>query len=99
MRRPNQLVLIGVAFFVVGVVIVLLLARDDGKSSSSGGSDTTPVLVATADIDANAKGSDVADKVEVRQVAISQKQPDALTSTASLANVRSASYASSMGRV
>lgn len=91
MRRSNQLVLAGVAFFVVGVVIVLLLARDNGSggsSSSAGGAGRTVVLVAKEDIAANSKGSEVADKVEVRQVDIAEKQPNALTSASQLSNAR-----------
>ena len=88
MRRSNQLVLAGVAFFVVGVVIVLLLARDDGGGSKSGGSDTTPVLVAKDNIDSGTKGSDAIAKVEVKQVKLSEKQPTALTSPSQLSNSR-----------
>lgn len=94
MRRSNQLVLAGVAFFVVGVVIVLLLARDDGGGSSSGGTDSTPVLVAKENIDSGTKGSDAIAKVEVRQVKLSEKQPTALTSPSQLSNGRiTASFA------
>jgi Flp pilus assembly protein CpaB len=93
-RRSNQLVLAGVAFFVVGVIIVLLLARDDGGGSSSAGTDTTPVLVANDSIDSRSKGSDVLTKVEVKQVKITEKQPTALTSPSQLSNVRiTASFA------
>lgn len=94
MRRSNQLVLAGVAFFVVGVVIVLLLARDDTSPSSAGGSDSTPVLVAKENISSGTKGSDAITKVEVRQVKLSEKQPTALTSPSQLSNARvSASFA------
>jgi Flp pilus assembly protein CpaB len=92
-RRSNQLVLAGVAFFVVGVVIVLLLARDDG-GGSSGGSDTTPVLVAKSDIASGTKGSDAIANVEVKQVKLSEKQATALTAPSQLSNSRiTASFA------
>ena len=88
MRRPNQLVLAGIAFFVVGVVIVLIVGRDSGSSSSSASSQTVPVLVAKEDLAAGAKGTDILDKVEVQQVNASQKVADALTSPSQLTNYR-----------
>ncbi|MEO7556905.1 MAG: RcpC/CpaB family pilus assembly protein [Acidimicrobiales bacterium] len=93
-RRSNQLVLAGVAFFVVGVVIVLLLARDDGSPSSAGGADSTPVLVAKETISSGTKGADAITMVEVRQVKLTEKQPTALTSPSQLSNARiSAAFA------
>ncbi len=88
MRRSNQLVLAGIAFFVVGVVIVLLLGRDSGGSASAATSGTTPVLFVTQDIPAGTKGEDAINKVEVKQVAVAEKQPDALTSPSQLSNER-----------
>ncbi len=88
MRRPNQLVLAGIAFFIVGVVIVLIVGRDSGSSSSSSSSQTVPVLVAKQDLAAGAKGSDILDQVEVQQINPSQKVGDALTSPSQLTNYR-----------
>lgn len=88
MRRSNQLVLAGIAFFVVGVVIVLLIARDDGSSSSSSSGGTVPVLVAKEALTANTKGEEAIAKVEVKQVKASEKLPDALTSPSQLSSTR-----------
>jgi Flp pilus assembly protein CpaB len=87
-RRSNQLVLAGVAFFVVGVIIVLLLARDDGSNSALSSSDTTPVLVAKESIPSGTKGEDAIAKVEVKQVKIAEKQPDALSAPSQLSSQR-----------
>jgi Flp pilus assembly protein CpaB len=89
-RRSNQLVLAGIAFFVVGVVIVLLIARDDGGSSSSSSSSggNVPVLVAKEALAANTKGEDAVTKVEVKQIKAAERLPDALSSPSQLSSTR-----------
>lgn len=90
MRRTNQLVLAGIAFFIVGVVIVLVVARNNGKSSGSSGASTdlVPVLVAKEDLASGTKGDDAIGKVEVRQVRPNERLADALTSTSELSSTR-----------
>jgi Flp pilus assembly protein CpaB len=89
-RRSNQLVLAGIAFFVVGVVIVLIVGRDNGSSSSSssGGNQTVSVLVAKEALTPGTKGADILDKVEVKQVKVTDKLADALSSPSQLSNYR-----------
>jgi Flp pilus assembly protein CpaB len=87
-RRSNQLVLAGIAFFVVGVVIVLIVGRDSGSSSNSGSNQKVSVLVAKESLAAGSKGSEVIDKVEVQQINAADKLPDALTSPSQLSNYR-----------
>jgi len=87
-RRSNQLVLAGIAFFVVGVVIVLIVGRDNGGTSKSASGQQVSVLVAKEALNAGAKGSDILDKVEVKQVNATDKLPDALSSPSQLSNYR-----------
>ena len=89
MRRSNMLVLVGVAFFVLGVIIVALIANNSDSSSSSttsGTSQTVDVLEAKEDIPAGTKGDDATTKVAVVRVNASDKQPDALTTPSELSN-------------
>lgn len=89
MRRSNQLVLAGIAFFIVGVVIVLLVARgNDSGSSATGANVKVPVLVATDNLAVGTKGADAVAKVEVRQVNASERLPDALSSPSQLSSTR-----------
>ena len=76
----NLLVLVGVAFFVLGVIVVALLAQDNNDSStkSATNSNTVDVLEAKEDIPAGTKGEDATTKVTVVHVNASDKQPDAL---------------------
>lgn len=89
MRRSNQLVLAGIAFFIVGVVIVLLVARSDNSGSSATGTNVkVPVLVATDNLPVGTKGSDAISKVEVKQVNSIERLPDALSSPSQLSSTR-----------
>lgn len=89
MRRSNQLVLAGIAFFIVGVVIVLLVARSDNSGSSTTGANVkVPVLVATDNLAVGTKGSDAIAKVEVKQVNAIERLPDALSSPSQLSSTR-----------
>ena len=57
-NRSNLLVLLGIAFFVVGGIIVYVLTNDDGGGSGTSSANETVVVVATHDIPSGAKGSD-----------------------------------------
>jgi Flp pilus assembly protein CpaB len=58
-NRSNLLVLLGIAFFVVGGLIVYVVSNDDdGGSGSNAAAGETVVVVATHDIPANAKADD-----------------------------------------
>jgi Flp pilus assembly protein CpaB len=87
-RRSNQLVLAGIAFFIVGVVIVLLVARDNGSSNAGAANTKVPVLVATDNLAVGTKGEDAIAKVEVKQVNAAERLPDALSSPSQLSSTR-----------
>jgi Flp pilus assembly protein CpaB len=59
-NRSNLLVLLGIAFFIVGGVIVYVVTNgdDDGGGSGTAGPGKSVVVVATHDIPAGAKASD-----------------------------------------
>ena len=84
-RRSNLMVLLGLAFFVVGAAIVFIVVRDDGGDDGVG-SDTVQVLVAKEDLAAGAVGEEILDKVEVRNINVNRKLADALTSPGQLSN-------------
>ncbi len=86
MRRSNQLVFAGIAFFVLGAAVVFLL-RDSGNGTSSS-EGTTAVLFAKQDIQTGQLGEDIKNQVEVKQIPLSQKLPDALISPSQLSNQR-----------
>lgn len=79
-NRSNLLVLIGIAFFVVGGIIVYVLTKDDGSSSSSPGQVT--VVVGTQDIPAGATAKDLLanNQLKEEQVAAAQLVPGAVQS-------------------
>jgi Flp pilus assembly protein CpaB len=58
-NRSNLLVLLGIAFFVVGGIIVYVLTSDDDDGSGASGSETVTVVVATKDIPAGSLANDV----------------------------------------
>lgn len=87
-KRSNVLVVLGVAFFALGVAIVFLLLRDDTASVRAGAAgEATQVLVAKGDIPAGTTGDDVVAKglVEAKNFQPGQIAPGAVTSTALLA--------------
>jgi pilus assembly protein CpaB len=57
-NRSNLLVLIGIAFFVVGGIIVYVVSNGDDDDGGSTAVGQTTVVVATHDIPANAKASE-----------------------------------------
>ncbi len=87
-KRSNVLVVLGIAFFVLGVAIVFLLLRDDDDVVAPGAdAQTARVLVATQDIPPGTPGSEVLDQgwVELRTIEAGEVEPGALTSRSALA--------------
>jgi Flp pilus assembly protein CpaB len=80
------MVLLGLAFFVVGAAIVFIVVHNSGGSSSSASADTVPVLVAKVDLAAGTQGEDVVSKVEVQNVSVPRRAADALTAPGQLSN-------------
>ena len=80
-NRSNLLVLLGIAFFVVGGIIVYVLTKDDGSSSSSSPGEVT-VVVGTQDIPAGATAKDLvaANQLKEEQVPQAQLVPGAIQS-------------------
>lgn len=58
-RRPNTLVLLGVAFFVVGILSVYLLLRNDDNGGGSSAATQVTVIVGTVDIPAGSLADDL----------------------------------------
>jgi Flp pilus assembly protein CpaB len=88
-RRSNTLVLVGIAFLVVGAAIVFLVARDDSSDpASAAAAGAVPVLVAKDNLAAGQEGNALIsqNKVEVKFVSPAQKTPGALSSKDELAN-------------
>ena len=79
-NRSNLLVLIGIAFFVVGGIIVYVLTNDDGDSKAT--SQTITVVYATQDIPAGSKADDIvaAGGVKERRIDASQAAAGAIQS-------------------
>lgn len=71
--RSNLLVLLGVAFFVVGGVIVYLLTDDDG-SSGSGERAPVTVVVATEDVQAGSLADDLIEAGRLREVEVAVQE-------------------------
>lgn len=90
-KRSNVLIILGVAFFVLGAALVfLLVGKDDDGGSSAGGRDrlgTTQILVASGDITAGTTGDAALSGglVELADVAAVDIAPGALSSTQVLA--------------
>jgi len=68
--RSNLLVLLGIAFFVVGGVIVYLITNDDGDGGGSGSSESVQVVVATTDITAGSLADDLIEENKLREVKV-----------------------------
>lgn len=73
MRRSNLLVLLGIAFFVIGGVIVYLLTSED-DDAAAGEAAPVPVVVGTDDIPAGALGSDLVEQGKVTVVEVASTQ-------------------------
>lgn len=86
-KRPNLLVILGAALFVIGAAIVFLVLRSSDDGESAAGNDLVPVLVATNDLAIGESGDAIlaSGRVVVKQVPLSERGPDAITAAASLA--------------
>jgi Flp pilus assembly protein CpaB len=70
-RRSNVMVLLGIAFFVVGGVVVYLVTQDDGDGGSNAAeSPDVTVVVATEDIPAGALGAELVEAGAVRTITV-----------------------------
>lgn len=85
--RSNLLVLLGVAFFVVGGVIVYLLTDDEGAGGGSGEVAPVTVVVGSTDIEAGALADELVEAGQLREVEIpaAQLSPGAVQSLNQLA--------------
>ena len=82
-NRSNLLVLLGIAFFVVGGIIVYVLTGDDnGSGSGSSTQGPVTVIVATADIPAGSLANEAIDQGALKetQVPVGQLSPGAVQS-------------------
>jgi Flp pilus assembly protein CpaB len=84
--RSNLLVLLGIAFFVVGGVIVYMLTSDDDDGGGSGSEAKVTAVVANAEIPAGALADDLVEegKLEVVEVEANRLVPGAIGSLAQL---------------
>lgn len=73
-NRSNLLVLLGIAFFVVGGIIVYVLTNDDSGSSSATASTQSSVIVATRDIPAGSLADEVVAEGGLKQVKVPSGQ-------------------------
>ncbi len=81
-NRSNLLVLLGIAFFVVGGIIVYVLTSDDDDNAGTGGQAPVTVVVAAKDIEAGSLGDELIENGSLREeeVAASQVAAGALQS-------------------
>lgn len=86
-RRSNLLVLLGIAFFIVGSLTVYLLTKDDGGGSPSGATAPVTVVVGTEDIPVGSLADDLitAGKLKTIEALPAQLSPGAVQSLAQLA--------------
>jgi Flp pilus assembly protein CpaB len=77
------MVLLGIAFLVVGVVLVYLVTKDDGGGGSASPT-AVRVVVPTEDIPAGTLADDVVDKLKEVEVTQAERLPDAVGSIVSL---------------
>lgn len=86
-RRSNVLVLLGIAFFVVGGVIVYMLTNDDGGSGGVGAAAPVSVVVGTEDIPAGSLADDLiaAGKLQTIEINAGELSPGAVQSVNQLA--------------
>ena len=80
-NRSNLLVLLGIAFFVVGGIIVYVLTNDDDGDNTSSGSPVT-VIVAANDISAGSLANEMIDQGNLKEeeVPADQLVPGAIQS-------------------
>lgn len=70
--RSNLLVVLGIAFFVVGGIIVFLLTDDD--DSGSGSSQAVPVVVSSVDVPAGTLANELIDQGRLKEIEITADQ-------------------------
>ena len=80
--RSNLLVLLGIAFFVIGGVIVFLLTSDEDDGGGSGENARVTVVVATEDISAGALADELVEsgKLKTEEVAAGSLPPGTIGS-------------------
>jgi Flp pilus assembly protein CpaB len=85
-RRSNLMVLLGIAFFIVGGVIVYLVTQDDDDGPGTAEVPPVQVVVATESLNAGDLGSEVIAEGKVRQLELPADRavPGAITSLAQL---------------
>lgn len=85
-RRSNLMVVLGIAFFVVGTLIVYLLTNDD-SSKQTGAAAPVTVVVGTEDIPAGSLADDLikAGKLDTIEIAAADLTPGAIQSLNQLA--------------
>ncbi len=81
-NRSNLLVLLGIAFFVVGGIIVYALTSDSGGGTKGSAQGPVPVVVATQDISAGSLAKDMISQghLKVDKVPAGQLVPGAVQS-------------------
>lgn len=90
-RRSNLMVLLGIAFFIVGLGTVFVVTNDDDDGGgSSAAAQNVPVVVASRNIEAGALGDELVDEKAVRviEVASNQVVPGAVGSLTQLQGAR-----------
>ena len=94
--RSNLLVLLGIAFFVVGGLIVYLITSDDDDGGGAGGGGKVTAVVATTDISAGDTADELIEenKLEERQI-----EPEQLVTGAigSLTQLEGATFTQNFG--
>jgi Flp pilus assembly protein CpaB len=85
-RRSNLMVLLGIAFFIVGGVIVYLVTQDDDSGPGTAEVPPVQVVVATEVLNAGDLGSELIAEGKVRQLEVPADRaiPGAITSVAQL---------------
>jgi len=81
-RRSNLLVLLGIAFFLVGGLLVYLLTDEDGEGGGGGEAQPVTVVVATEDVSAGTLADDLIEsgRLQTIEVDASQVIPGAVQS-------------------
>jgi Flp pilus assembly protein CpaB len=94
--RSNLLVILGIAFFVVGGLIVYLITSDDGDDGGGSGGGKVTAVVATTDISAG----DTADElIEANKLKEQKIEPEQLVTGAigSLTQLQGATFTQNFG--
>lgn len=86
-RRPNTLVFLGIAFFVVGILSVYLLLRNDNGGGGGTAATEVTVIVGTQDIPAGSLADDLiaSGRLDAIKIPSSELTPGAIQSLNQLA--------------